>query len=187
MPETMTPRGEAMSLLATLLEYPRASFFDDLDQAAERLEKSSPHAASKVRDFSSRLADCSVSDLEELFTRTFDMAPILCPYVTAHIYGDENFDRGRLMSALSSKFEEKGFSPGNELPDHLAVILRFAPYLSSEELTELNDYCLRQPLTEMHRTLSDAGSPYAHVLEAIQSVIDQKRVVRERQKGDGDA
>lgn len=174
-----------MKSLAVLLEYPRSSFFEDLDRVVLNLDESCPQAAASIRKFRQELAERSVSDMEELFTRTFDVAPIVCPYITAHIYGDENFDRGRLMSALSSKFVERGFEPGAELPDHIAILLRFAPYLDEDEISELSDFCLKEPLGGMVDSLREAGSPYLHVFEAIQQIIEGRSVFRIGLEGAG--
>ncbi|MBK9144043.1 MAG: molecular chaperone TorD family protein [Candidatus Melainabacteria bacterium] len=176
MVDSLTEKGKAMCSLAALLEYPGESFFEDAERVAVILQENRPRAAASIRKFLANTGEKNpkdpVSEMEELFTRTFDIAPIVCPYITAHIYGDENFDRGRLMSALSSKFLERGFAPGAELPDHIAVLLRFAPYLDEEELTELSELCLRQPIAAMTDSLRDAGSPYLYVFEALQTTIE---------------
>ena len=89
------------------------------------------------------------------------------------------------MSALSSKFLERGFEPGTELPDHIAVLLRFAPYLDADELSELSDFCLKQPVGSLVDSLREAKSPYLHVFEAIQQIIEGRSVFRAGLEGAG--
>lgn len=175
-----------MSILAPLLEYPDDNTLSILDSIVEFLEKACPEAAKKIAKFNHGISENNKDSLEELFTRTFDIAPLLCPYVTAHIYGDENFDRGRLMSTLASKFEEKGFVLKGELPDHISVILKFAPYLDEEELDELNDFCLAEPVKQMHQTLKEADSPYSLVFDALSTIMKSKFKQKSQDDKQGD-
>ena len=130
-------KGKILAEIAPLLQYPGSDYKLKLENVIAVLAANCPAAVSPLEDFKKQIATLSTEDLEELYTRTFDVAPLASPYISVHIYGDENFDRGNLMATLATKFEEHGFEHENELPDHLALLLKFSGYLSEEELKEL--------------------------------------------------
>src|SRR5262249_41715158 len=78
-----------------------------------------------------------IEEAQEDYARTFYVTPSCEPYVSVHLFGSESFDRGALMACLRERFEGAGFSPGTELPDHVAVLLRFAALLDPEEFDDL--------------------------------------------------
>jgi nitrate reductase delta subunit len=67
----------------------------------------------------------SITDLEELYTSTFDVNPVCFPYPGFHLFG-ENFNRADFLVKLKQKYQEHGFiAPDHELADHLAITLQF--------------------------------------------------------------
>ncbi|MBX9688271.1 MAG: molecular chaperone TorD family protein [Candidatus Obscuribacterales bacterium] len=167
--------GETLAVLAKLLEYPGPEFNENLDQAIETLKVSFKGASAKLLEFKKSIANSRLLELEELYTRTFDLAPLCIPYLSSHIYGDENFERGALMSNLSQRYQECNFETNGELPDHLALILRYTAYCQEEELSELIEYCLKKPLRSMSDTLKEAENPYYLLLQSAEAVIETAR------------
>lgn len=160
--------------LARLFDYP-----GEADGAvAEQVDAISwasayPEAALLVRQFGDAINRLAVAEREELYTRTFDIAPICIPYVTAYIYGEESFERGDLMAKLRLIYAEYGFDCGGELPDHIAVLLRFAALISHEERLELIEFCLESPITLMVERLEGSENPYSLALKAVEAVLKE--------------
>jgi nitrate reductase assembly molybdenum cofactor insertion protein NarJ len=92
--------------------------------------------------------------------------------VSVHLFGDESFRRGRLMADLREAYDRHGFEAGSELPDHVAVLLGFAPRLAPDELDELVRFCLVSPVAKMAGGLERTRNPYLHALEAVRLVLD---------------
>lgn len=107
-------------------------------------------------------------DLQELYTATFDVTPVCVPYVSIHLFGEENFKRGEFMAALNARYVETGFATNGELADHIAVLLRFAAQVDEVERRELAEFCLLGPLEKMIAALPEAN-PYRQVLEAVKA------------------
>ena len=170
-----TNKGQSLNTLATFLEYPRSDYFESLELASTGLTELRYKQASKtLEEFKKNINEFCLDELEELYTRTFDVAPVCSPYISVHIYGDENFDRGNLMATLQTKFDERGFSRSdNELPDHLAVLLKFCHYLTQEELDELIEFCLKEPVERMAESLkgSKKPNPYYYPLKAVLEIL----------------
>lgn len=147
-----TDRDRAtLAALAALLEYPGADV--DVRLAA------APAAAAAA------LAALAAETREELFTATFDVTPACVPYVSIHLFGEENFKRGEFMAALHARYAQVRFDTRGELPDHLAVLLRFAAQTDAAEQRELAAYCLLGPMRRMLEALA-ADNAYRPVLEA---------------------
>lgn len=151
---------KTISLLASLLEYPGPDFDDALAAA----EPSAP-------DFVARMRALPVEDREELFSNTFDINPACVPYAGIHLFGEENFKRGELMAGLFARYEETGFVPNGDLPDHIANLLRFAVEAEPAERSELAEFCLLGPLQKMSASLDEAN-PYHALLWSVRAALE---------------
>lgn len=96
-------QSKALYELAILFQYPDQNFARKLEETSLLIGSA---AMAKAKE---SLSKYSLSQLEEVYTRTFDVAPLAAPYLSAYIYGDENFDRGALLSKLATRFQEVGF------------------------------------------------------------------------------
>ena len=166
-----TKKGIALAQFGQVLEYPSKINAQSRQRLCDSIVLSYPKAAKEIDQFCSYCSCVELSKLEEVFTRTFDLAAICSPYVTGYIFGDENFDRGTLMAVLGEKYTEYGFNSGGELPDHLAILLRFSGWLDEEALDELIKFCLLQPVSEMVDRLKDSDNPYYFLLSALLVVL----------------
>jgi nitrate reductase molybdenum cofactor assembly chaperone NarJ/NarW len=164
--------AQALAGLSPLLEYPGEELRPSIQRWQDEHGAHLPFAARRVRDFESAIEKRSLEELEEIYTRTFDLAPVCNPYISAHICGDENYERGNLMLQLAEKYQQAGFSADGELPDHLRIILRFAPHLNEEELSDLAKHCLAKPVQAMYESVkSEADNPYRCLLLSILQLV----------------
>lgn len=168
------PKATALAGYSELLEYPDDSYRQRAHDWRVSVESFYPSAGKLLVEFCQQIEEMPLTELEEVFTRTFDMAPICSPYISAHLYGDENYERGNLMAGLIDRYSETGFDYGREMPDHLAVILRFIPFATAEESDELVEFCLKKPVAEMAESLRDSGNPYGTLLLSLAEVLNAR-------------
>ena len=189
-----TKKGIALAQLGQMLQYPgllasnsasaspnsSADYFATIHRLVASVSTAYPAnscaAAKHLAKFESACKNLSLGEMEELYTRTFDLAALCSLYVTGYIFGDENFDRGTVMAKLSDRFSELGYDTAGELPDHLAVLLRFASWLDDEALNELVVFCLLEPVSEMIKQLNKDDNPYFYLLSAVHAVSKVDRV-----------
>lgn len=145
-----------------------------VERLFKALQGPCPEAAASLAQFRSALAGSHLGEIEEAYTRAFDVAPQCVPYVSVHLFGEENYKRGELMSALLSAFARVEFDHGVELPDHVSVLLCFTAHIQGEERRELLNLCLREPLTRMTAALKRGQNPYGHLLQAARDLVDQE-------------
>jgi nitrate reductase delta subunit len=129
----------------------------------------------EARDLLGRFLACAERagpfEMEELFTSTFDLRPSCAPYLGHQLCG-ETPQRGAFLARLADVYREEGFRPEGELPDHLAVVLR---YLAAARPGPAPDDLLRDgllpSLDKMLAELSDLENPYRAVLAALRAAL----------------
>ncbi len=152
--------------LAEILDYPTPSLRNQADACASLLTCLGTEAVSLLNEFQEFLKISTLEGMEELYTRTFDLQAICHPYVGYHLFGNGS-RRGFFMSGLKEQYKSRGFSAGNELPDHLGIILRFASTCITPERKELVNECIIPAVKKMVSGFGDDRNPYKRVLEAL--------------------
>jgi len=161
-------------LLAALLEYPTASLEGQARECCDRLLSSGSPAAVPLQDFCRQLQEASPARMEELYTRTFDLQAVCSPYVGYHLFG-ESYKRGLFMARLNEGYHRRGFSAGSELPDHVAVVLRFLALGAEDEFSRaLLAEGLAPALAKMAQALGRPGdNPYSEVIDAVALLLGE--------------
>lgn len=135
--------------MAALLAYPDASVRTDA-----------------LGEFHDEVRRVSLEGLQELYTITFDLNPVATLEVGWHLWG-EQYERGRFLADLRARQELLGIDSGNELPDHLPVLLRmlereFDPQLAAQ---------IVKAMEKIAKPLDEQGNPYRHVIRAAREAI----------------
>ncbi len=156
------------SLFAEILEYPTPSLCECFDDCISFLLARDQEAAQLLKNFESFLARTPLTQVQESYTRTFDLKPLCYPYVGHHLFG-EDYRRGLFMAGLKRIYLFYDFSSGKELPDHLAVMLRFLAESSGDrEDNELIRECMIPALEKMLAGgMRKGDNPYRWVLQAL--------------------
>lgn len=158
-------------LFASLLAYPTPATKRQAVQCLEKLRDVHPDAAHALENFCHGIEKQAPQKVEELYTTTFDMQPVCYPYIGYQLFG-ESYKRGAFMAQLNEAYHSCGYSAGQELPDHLAVILRF---LGLDATNRQGDFCqallnegLMPALEKMLKVFGDGSeNPYFWLLSAL--------------------
>lgn len=146
--------------LADLIEYPDTNWDSKIAAAA---------ADDLLREFRSRIATLSLSEAQELYTRTFDLNPVCALEIGYHLFG-ENYKRGQFLANLRETEAPFDLGQENQLPDYLPVLLRLLARLEDEELRRtLIGECLIPALDKMLTSLKESNNPYRFLLEALRT------------------
>ena len=162
--------GHLYRLFADLLGYPTPALARQAQEAAACA--GTGQAATLLTGFCSFVEQTPPARLEELYTGTFDLQAVCYPYVGYRLFGD-NYKRGMLMARLNAGYRERGFSAGKELPDHVAVILRFLASVSEDEFSQglLHDGLIPAVDTMVKAFGDQSDNPYAGVIHALLLVL----------------
>lgn len=161
---------ETASVVAMALRYPTTDGLVALSGAIEALPKGS--AENELRKFHRKIEGMELRDIEEMFTTTFDLTPVVVPYV-GHLAWGDSYERGAFMADIQGAMRSVGVDPHGELPDHIEPILRYLA-ATDQPLDSLKPV-LVPAITKMEKTLkkADSKNPYVHVLVAARIVAEE--------------
>lgn len=153
-------------LLAEAFRYPRPGLLEQLE--AGLAESAQSPARSGLAAFVKKIGALSLSEWEELATRTLDLSPAAAPYVGFQIWG-ESYQRGEFMAKLNRAMAELDIDPEGELPDHLVPILRYLAATDQPipELSENFETAVNRMISILRE--KDKGNPYIKLFEAAKS------------------
>ncbi len=158
--------------LATLLEYPVVLPAGTCAAAIEDAAATDARVAEHLNVFATATQPMPLSELQELYTRTFDFDGNAALYVGHHLFGEDG-RRGMLIAGLVERYERLRLSIGAELADHVAPILRsLARDSESEEARELVGMALRPAVATVLPDVAHRAAPYGAVLRAVALVVD---------------
>ena len=161
--------------LASLMSYPDAQLLPTLGDCIHALEQQAPEAAALLEDFRDAAQVLGPGALEEAYIQTFEMQAEAALYVGHQLFG-EDWRRGTFMACLKERYQECGFSSGEELPDHVNVILRFLEVeQSGPEKEELIGDCIVPALHKVLRAMEGKKTPYEGILRALLLYLRSQR------------
>lgn len=157
-------------VIALALRYPTEDRLVALRDAIEALPTGS--AEREMRRFAKDTSNLDLRALEELFTATFDLSPIVAPYV-GHLAWGDSYERGAFMAELQGAMRDLGIDLEGELPDHLEPILRYLAV--ADDPIEKLEPVLVPSVVKMEKTLkkADSKNPYLHVLTAARIATEE--------------
>lgn len=153
-----------------LFLYPSDSFALALAEFA-RVLALCPAAGSELSRFTKHVHDLPLDQLQQLYTRTFDLTPVCAPYLSVHLFGESSFKRAQLMTGLRETYASCGLRFDDELPDHLAVVLSAFDRLRADVQRDLVALCLQSALPKMQSELERQHNPYAHAVASLRICV----------------
>ncbi|MER6147534.1 nitrate reductase molybdenum cofactor assembly chaperone [Streptomyces hirsutus] len=169
--EEAEARTLVLRLCSLLLQYPDAELATARPVLASTAAALPPSpAAGHLAEFTAWLTAGEPDALERHYVETFDLRRRSSLYLTYYLHGDTR-RRGMALLALDQRYRASGWdTDGSELPDHLPVVLEFAALVGpGAGEAPLRQH--RRGLELIHRALTDAGSPYRHVLGALLTLL----------------
>ena len=155
-------------LLSVLLRYPDAALVDARDEIREAIEALPDNRP--LAEFGRYLDGADGGELARAYVETFDLHRRTSLYLTYYVHGDTR-KRGMALLRLKRLYAAAGLEPATgELPDYLPLMLEFAA-LAPDGVGETLLREHRLSLELLRRGLDEAGSPYAHLLEALSSAL----------------
>lgn len=161
------------ALFADILDYPNPAIAARACDCVIKLADESPDAAELMNQFQTEQARMTLGDLLELYTSTFELQPDCTPNLGFHLFGNDA-RRNMFMAQLKQRLEANRIALGNELPDHLSLILRLLEReQSEEERTVLIEDCLVPAISRMLDVLGQHAqrNAYEHALRALLLVL----------------
>ncbi len=125
----------------------------------------------------------SLTRMEEIYTDVFELDATCHPYIGYHLFG-ESYKRSAFLLGLKDRYRPYHVQCGSELPDHLAVMLRFlAVNENPEEKETMIGEAIYPGLLRMLKNKEEEppdpsapkapakGGEYRGLLQALQAVL----------------
>ncbi len=162
---------EILGSLADLLEYPTKDWFEAFEVCKDLVLLNDFEESSYFSDFCLEINQFSLDELQERYTRTFDLNPVCALEVGYHLFG-EDYKRGEFLANMRAT--ENPYELGQEfqLPDYLPVVLRLLTKLDDTELrAQLIGYCLLPALKQMRVPFKKKENPYGNVIFFVDELL----------------
>lgn len=112
----------------------------------------------------------TILDLEEEFTRTFDINPAVTLDVGFHLFGLA-YKRGEFLVKMRQGLARCNMDQGTELADHLPTLLDLAAALPSEDGLALVEECIAPAVKRMVEGLPEGNRGFAHSVAALHAYL----------------
>lgn len=155
-----------------LFRYPADGGRDRIGSRLAEIADAAPELESGLQPLRDFVAAHAETELEEVFTRTFDSNAERALEVGWHLHG-ENYARGAFMVRMRRILRDCGIEEGPELPDHLSHVL---PVLGCAEEALVRELARDVVLPALHKIAEGFGStanPYLGVVESLTRYIDE--------------
>lgn len=160
--------------LADLLEYPGPDWDANVAACKKPVFGYSPEVLTSFAKFCDGVQGLSLSSLQELYTRTFDLNPVCALDIGYQLFG-ENYKRGVFLANLRETEAPFDLGQEHQLPDYLPVLLRLLTKLDDKELRgSLIGECLVPALAKMLKAFGDGENPYRHLLETVRTTLQSE-------------
>lgn len=129
-----TPSIMDYELLAGLFMYPyKDQYKQDIRVITNYLSLTLPEAAEALQPFTKFTDTSPLTEIQELFLRSFDVQAITTLDIGFVLFG-EDYKRGKLLACLNAEHKNANNPCQTELADHLPNLLRLLPKIMDESL-----------------------------------------------------
>ena len=168
----MQGRDLQYDTLATLLKYPGETLCQQIDRCRECFADEVPEMAGRIDSFKENVADKSLSDVEEMYIRTFDLNP-LCTLDTGWQLFGEEYNRGLYMVRIRQEMRRFHIPETSELPDHLTNVLRILGRMDEEDAADFAISCIIPAVKKLLSILKKNES-YRPLIQGIVELLETR-------------
>lgn len=149
--------------LAKLFEYPGEEYRAHAESCLAAMRGGQAEAS--FEEFCAGIRDLSTDDLQELFTRTFDLNPMCTLEVGWQLYG-EDYQRGEFLVKMREQLRAHELRESGELPDHMTHALALLAQMDPDEAAEFAGEFLLPALDKMRASWRKNRNAFAALLDA---------------------
>ena len=169
----MAEKKQLLDALAGLFEYPAGNYPERVAVCRALADERSPGRGDAIAALEERTLGMKRGEVEEMFTRTFEINPVCALEIGWHIYG-EDYARGALLVRLRQELRAQGIPEITELPDHLTHVLQLLGRLEASLADDLAGRYVLPAVKKMIEAVKDTDCPYTGLLEMTRDVVDDE-------------
>ncbi|MEX2188225.1 MAG: nitrate reductase molybdenum cofactor assembly chaperone [Pirellulales bacterium] len=165
-----TARQVRFDMLGRLFRYPTEQYVADAAALATALDAIGSRAAESLAQFAAFAQSTTLHELEETYTRTFDLNPACAAEIGWHLFGEE-YLRGLFMVRIRNEMRERGLEETGELPDHVVHLLALVAAMENDSARELARACMCPAVGKMQRSLEEGDPPFRPLVDALAELL----------------
>ena len=170
---------EIFDSIARVLSYPGEEYMRNVAQcrnlcSASRFDSNEVGRTvlAKLDSFKVAIDGLSVGELEELYTRTFDINPVSSLEVGWHLHG-ETYERGAFLVQMRDILRQCSIEESSELPDHLTHTLLVVGRMEKEEGSAFISSRLLKAIDKMLEGFAGKENPYELMLTVVKLLLTE--------------
>lgn len=157
---------------ADLLRYPGDGRGSRICARIDQIAAAAPTVRDDLQPLFDYASQHGETDLEEVFTRTFDSNAERALEVGWHLHG-ENYARGAFMVRMRTLLRELEVEESCELPDHMSHVLSVLARANPQLAEALASSVVSPALVKITEGFGDGSNPYLGVVTSLKKFIDR--------------
>lgn len=169
----MTEFTEVFDSFARVLSYPGTDYTDRLLRCRTAVGSLGPYREEilqKIDEFIDATKNSSTGEMEEMYTRTFDINPVSSLEVGWHLHG-ETYERGAFLVTMRDLLRRCSIEESTELPDHLTHVLQAVGRMDPIEASEFVNKNILKAVNKMLEGFPGQSNPYENILLAVKELL----------------
>ena len=130
-------------------------------------------AALLIQKFCAEIQNLTTDELQELFTRTFDLNPVCTLEIGWQLYG-EQYQRGEFLVKMRQHLRAQELEESTELPDHLTHALALLGRLEPDEAAGFAGQYLLPALDKMRAAWQKNHNAFHALLDAAFVLLESR-------------
>jgi nitrate reductase molybdenum cofactor assembly chaperone len=167
----ISERARSLGTISRLLNYPDDHYLPLVELLYLIVQTQLPEAAQGISAFGQFVEQCVEHELEESYTRTFDVNPSCALEIGWHLFG-EDYMRGQFLVRMRVELAKYEILESSDLPDHLTHVLAVIAAMPDEEAHQFTHACVFPALFKMQTSLEKNQSPYRHLIRCLLLVLE---------------
>lgn len=159
--------------LAALLEYPEAGYQERVADCRQALDQESGEATVLFSKFCESVHGLETEELQEMFTRSFDLDPACNLEIGWHLFG-EDYRRGEFLVKMRQQLRARQISESSELPDHLTHALALLDTMEPAEAADFAGDILLPALDRMRGAGRKDAGPFGALVEVAFTLLRER-------------
>jgi nitrate reductase molybdenum cofactor assembly chaperone len=169
--EPVSEKERTLGTLSRLLSYPDENYDTLVELLYLLVQNDLPEAAQGISKFGQFVEQCGKYELEENYTRTFDVNPSCALEIGWHLFG-EDYMRGQFLVRMREELAKYKIPESTELPDHLTHVLAVVASMPEDEAHQFTHSCVFPALHKMQASLDKNESPYRYLIRCLVLVLE---------------
>jgi len=158
--------------LAGVLTYPGRDYAERVLRFRDLAAIETPAAVEEAETFMSNIEGKSLSELEELYIKTFDLNP-LCSLDTGWQLFGEEYHRGLYMVRMREEMRKHGIPETSELPDHLTNVFPVLGRMTEEDAISFAVCCVIPAVNKVLEAVKQ-DNPYRPLVQGMVNLLDAR-------------